>query len=71
MLTLEQFPIPPGIMRNGSNTLALSVFTYNTTAVDDISAGMEVQVDSYTGSCLDLPNISVESPTWSDVFQQA
>ncbi|ORX33785.1 glycoside hydrolase superfamily [Kockovaella imperatae] len=65
-----RYPVPPGILHNGTNTLAMSVFGYNDTAADWTigDAGLTLEIDSYTASSLDLSSMTVDSPSWHDIF---
>lgn len=68
---IAQFPVPPGILVNGTNTLALSVFALNGTEADlTIGAGgLSIQVDSYTASSLDLKGLKAVNPTYGEMFK--
>jgi len=63
------YPVPPGILVNGTNTVALSVFSLNGSAADlGIGAsGLRLQVDQVVSTSLDLSCLRVVSPTLRDV----
>ena len=63
------YPIPPGILLNGTNTIALSVFSLNSSTSDlGIGAsGLVLQIDQVVSTSLDLFCLGVVSPTISDV----
>ena len=68
--TQKTYPVPPGVLVQGTNTVALSFFAYNDTA-SALSLGGEVtvQVDrTITTSVLDLRGVDVESPSWAQVM---
>lgn len=64
------FPVPPGILKQGTNSIALSLFAVNATdASYSIGGELTIQVDpSVTTSTLDLRGISLESPTYQEIF---
>lgn len=64
------FPVPPGILKQGTNSIALSLFAVNGTESSySIGGELKIQVDpSITTSTLDLKSFCPESPTYQDVF---
>ena len=68
--TQKVYPVPPGVLTQGSNSIVLSLFAYNDTQAS-FSFGGEIkfQVDpAVTTSSLDLRNANVDSPTSQQVM---
>jgi len=64
------FPVAPGILAHGTNTIALSFFALNATQ-ESLSLGgpITLQVDQpVTTSILQLSDFSMESATYDQVF---
>jgi hypothetical protein len=63
------YSIPPGILVNGTNTVALSVFSLNSSTTDlGIGAsGLRLQIDQAISTSLHLSDLGVVSPTIRDV----
>ncbi|ORX38601.1 glycoside hydrolase superfamily [Kockovaella imperatae] len=64
------FPVPPGVLVQGTNELAMSLFAFNDTqSAFSIGGQLELVVDpSVTTSVLSLSNITINSPTYDEVY---
>ncbi|OCF78008.1 hypothetical protein I204_02014 [Kwoniella mangroviensis CBS 8886] len=66
-----RFPIPPGILAQGNNTVAISLFGYDKSAdPKKFIEGLVMEVDEFvTTTSLKLREMKVESPSWEEVFR--
>lgn len=63
------FPVPPGILVQGHNTIALSVFTLNQSTPTIDGRDIQVRVDPViTTTTLDLQGLKVDSPDYNQVL---
>jgi len=68
--TQQAYPVPPGVLTQGSNSIALSLFAYNNTEASySIGGPLTIQVDDpVTTTSLDLNSSGVDSPTYDQLF---
>ncbi|WWC95589.1 hypothetical protein V866_002454 [Kwoniella sp. B9012] len=65
-----RFPIPPGILAQGNNTIAISLFGYDKSAdPKKFIEELVIEVDEVvTTTSLKLREMKLESPSWEEVF---
>ena len=64
------FPVMPGILTQGTNTVALSFFAFNATDASlSLGGPLTLQVDQpVTTSNLELSKFAIETSTYNDIF---
>lgn len=61
-----QYPIQPGILRNGTNTIAVSLWALDETGLTIGDDDLKLEMTGMVKTGMNMTSIHVDSPGWRD-----